>query len=76
MRTGPPGVFNELFRSHFLFLLGVVSIGRKHDDGVGQRKEFVCVVVSIGVALVESQSELPDDSFDLLRLPRQPELAH
>lgn len=52
-----------------------MGVSREHDNSVGQWEEFVYVVVMLAVGFVEGEGELPDDSFDLLGLPRQSEFA-
>ncbi len=63
------GVSDELLKTHFFLLFGVVRVCCQHDDRVGEGEQFISVVEGLFVLLVERQGKLPDDSLDLLRLP-------
>lgn len=71
-RAGSLRVFYEVLLCHFGLLFGVVSVRMQHDNGVCEGKQLVSVIIVLFVRLVEGQSELPDDPFDLLGLPRKP----
>ena len=74
-RTRSARVFDELLQRHLFFLLGVVCVSRQHDNGVGQGKELIHVVIGLAVGLVESKRELPNNPLNLLGLARQSKLA-
>lgn len=52
-----------------------MGVSRQHDNRVGQREKFVCIVVGVVVGLEERLSELPNHSFDLLCFAGQSELG-
>lgn len=71
----PSCIFHKFLAGHLAFLFGVVSIGREHDDSVGQWEQFVRIIIGLNICLIESKGELPNDSLDLLRLAGQSKLA-
>lgn len=68
-------IVDKFLAGHLLFLFGVVSIRRKHDDGISQWKQLISIVITVYVAFIKSQGKLPNDSLYLLRLSWQPKLA-
>lgn len=61
-------VFDKLIIGHLFILFGVMGISGQHDDGVGQREEFLGVLVVLLVLVKVGLGELPHYALDLLGL--------